>query len=227
MGSSPGDFFLKLPVNLQTTSYLRTVSPNAVHNGVALARICKTLMGRHAVLSEKTGFLLETEGAFSSKKSSQDMTMDDIMLSKHLGYIVRQSPYDIIGPDEVPIVTAALTDPNRFTDQLPLHDLIDKFAASLPENDKGHAPEMWFRAFLEVSVEGLLTLLSGYGIGFEAHGQNTLTVVARDSGRPVRLLLRDFGGIRVSLDRLRTRGLKPEFFQKSVTVKDTMDEVTN
>ena len=60
--SSEKEFFLKLPVNLQTTSYVRTVSPNATSNGVALARVCRALGQKHPVLLEKVCFLLETEG---------------------------------------------------------------------------------------------------------------------------------------------------------------------
>jgi siderophore synthetase component len=44
------------------------------------------------------------------------------------------------------------------------------------------------------------------GVALEAHGQNTL-VVLRD-GRPVRILYRDLGGVRVSARRLRAAGLE-------------------
>jgi siderophore synthetase component len=80
---------------------------------------------------------------------------------------------------------------------------------------------------LDISLEGLLTLLSGYGIGFEAHMQNTITVVSRATATPTRLLLRDFGGIRINMGRLRKRGYSTEFFPMSVTIKESMEEVTN
>ena len=51
----------------------------------------------------------------------------------------------------------------------------------------------------------LMTLL-GRGVALEAHGQNTL-VVLRD-GRPVRVLYRDLGGVRVSPARLRAAGVE-------------------
>ena len=43
-------------------------------------------------------------------------------------------------------------------------------------------------------------------MALEAHGQNTL-VVLRD-GRPVRILYRDLGGVRVSPARLRAAGVE-------------------
>jgi siderophore synthetase component len=45
------------------------------------------------------------------------------------------------------------------------------------------------------------------GVALEAHGQNTL--VALRGGRPVRLLYRDVGAVRVSPARLRAAGLEP------------------
>jgi staphyloferrin A synthase len=45
------------------------------------------------------------------------------------------------------------------------------------------------------------------GIALEAHGQNTLVVLR--GGRPVRIVYRDLGGIRVSGARLRAAGLDP------------------
>jgi siderophore synthetase component len=221
------EYFLKLPVNLQTTSYIRTVSPNATRNGVALARVCRAFGQRHPVLREKTCFLLETEGAFYSVKPVEEMTVEDIAVSKNLAYIVRQSPYSMLSTDELPIVTVALTDNNRLTDKPLIHSLIQTYSSALGGGDLPKGALSWFNAFLDVSLEGLLTLLSGYGIGFEAHMQNTITVVSRATATPTRLLLRDFGGIRINMGRLRKRGYSTEFFPMSVTIKESMKEVTN
>jgi siderophore synthetase component len=219
-------FYLKLPVNLQTTSYFRTVSPNATQNGVALSHIFETLKTRHPVFREKTCFLLEREGAFYSTRSAEDMTAEDIKISKQLGYILRQSPYDFLEPHEKPVVSAALVDNNRLTAMPLIHGYIQQVADHV-----GKAPHEaalnWFECFIENSIEGLITLMSGYGIGFEAHMQNTLTVIDSKTGQPTRLLLRDFGGIRISTQRLRQRGFTPDFFKASVTVRDSMQEVTN
>jgi siderophore synthetase component len=51
----------------------------------------------------------------------------------------------------------------------------------------------------------LLRLLD-LGVGLEAHGQNLLLVTA--SGRPRRLLYRDFGGVRVDVRRLARHGVE-------------------
>ena len=221
------NIFLKLPVNLQTTSYFRTVSPNATQNGVALSKIFRTISKNHSVFNDKTRFLYETEGAYYSPKPSDKMSADDIAVSKHLGYIVRQSPYEVIDPDDIPIVTIALVDHNRLTRRPVLHDLIALHTNAVGAQTLQQGALSWFQSFLDVSVEGLLTLMSRYGIGFEAHMQNTLTVISHTTGTPRSFLLRDFGGIRVSMQRLAQLGITTDFFPMSVTVKDDMQEVRN
>jgi siderophore synthetase component len=63
-------------------------------------------------------------------------------------------------------------------------------------------------------VTGLATVLLppvfgwlALGLALEAHGQNVLGVVRE--GRLTRLLYRDFGGVRVSPQRLRRHGIEP------------------
>ncbi|MFE6052635.1 IucA/IucC family C-terminal-domain containing protein [Kitasatospora sp. NPDC056446] len=51
-------------------------------------------------------------------------------------------------------------------------------------------------AVVAVTVPPLLRMLDR-GVALEAHGQNTLLVLDRDA-RPVRLLYRDLGGVRIS-----------------------------
>jgi siderophore synthetase component len=52
----------------------------------------------------------------------------------------------------------------------------------------------------------LLTVLDR-GVALEAHGQNTLVVLR--AGRPVRIVYRDLGGVRVGAARLRAAGVTP------------------
>lgn len=66
------------------------------------------------------------------------------------------------------------------------------------------APEQFFTDLVRLLLVPLLTLLH-LGVALEAHGQNTLVVLAR--GRPVRLLYRDVGGLRLSPRRLARHGV--------------------
>jgi len=56
------------------------------------------------------------------------------------------------------------------------------------------------------------------GIALEAHGQNLIAVTA--SGRPRRLLYRDFGGVRVSPAALTRNGIEPPPLRGDVACDD-------
>jgi staphyloferrin A synthase len=64
-------------------------------------------------------------------------------------------------------------------------------------------PYAWVEALAALLVPALLTVLRR-GVALEAHGQNTLVVL--EAGRPVRILYRDLGGVRVSAQRLQRAG---------------------
>jgi siderophore synthetase component len=66
-------------------------------------------------------------------------------------------------------------------------------------------PYAWLEGLADVLWPPLLAVLAR-GIALEAHGQNTLVVLRR--GRPVRILYRDFGGVRVSARRLLAAGFE-------------------
>ena len=67
-------------------------------------------------------------------------------------------------------------------------------------------PYAWLESLATILVPPLLTVLDR-GVALEAHGQNTLVVL--DAGRPVRILYRDLGGVRVSPGRLKRAGFDP------------------
>ncbi|HEX5740203.1 MAG TPA: IucA/IucC family C-terminal-domain containing protein, partial [Pilimelia sp.] len=67
-------------------------------------------------------------------------------------------------------------------------------------------PAALLHDLLGVLLPPLLALLAA-GVALEAHGQNLLVVL--EAGRPVRVLYRDFGGVRVSPRRLTAAGFTP------------------
>jgi siderophore synthetase component len=82
-------------------------------------------------------------------------------------------------------------------------------------------PLAYLDRLANVLLPPLLTLL-GYGVALEAHGQNLLLVV--QSGQPMRLLYRDFGGVRVSPARLRRHGIDPPALRGDL-ITDDPDEL--
>jgi siderophore synthetase component len=95
---------------------------------------------------------------------------------RHLAYLRRAAPR--IGPTEAVLPLAALG------------TVLDEVVGD---------PYAWLESLATILVPPLLTVLDR-GVALEAHGQNTLVVL--DAGRPVRILYRDLGGVRVSARRL-------------------------
>lgn len=101
---------------------------------------------------------------------------------RRLAYLRRQAPR--VGPGEVVVPLAALG--------VVLDAMVDD-------------PYAWWENLSLILWPALLAVLER-GVALEAHGQNTLVVLA--GGRPVRILYRDFGGVRVSAARLRAAGVE-------------------
>jgi siderophore synthetase component len=172
---------LKTAVDVQMTSAIRIVSPAAVRNGPVVSALLAELARRTsglAILRERAAGAVLVDGA----------------PHKSLSYVRREAPD--LAPGEVALPLAALAAPSP-SDGRPL---------AVEAVTWGYAGDP--RPFL-ADVAGLLlpaalTMLHA-GVALEAHGQNTL-VVLRD-GRPVRLLYRDVGGVRLSPARLAAAGV--------------------
>ena len=103
---------------------------------------------------------------------------------RRLAYLRREAPRVAPGEVVVPLaVTGALSGAVRAA---------------------GGDPYAWLRDLAVLLWPPLLAVLER-GVALEAHGQNTLVVLR--GGRPVRILYRDLGGVRVSAARLRAAGV--------------------
>ena len=108
---------------------------------------------------------------------------------RRLAYLRRQAP--AVRPEETVVPLAALA-----AGEPPL--IVEAVRG-------GDGPYRWFEDLALILWPPLLAVLDR-GVALEAHGQNTL-VVLRD-GRPIRILYRDLGGVRVSPARLRAAGVE-------------------
>jgi len=124
------------------------------------------------------------------RESRAGAVLIDGVPQRHLAHLHRQAPR--VGPGEtvVPLAALAARDPHT---GLPL--LLEAAAD----------PYAWWHDLTRLLLPPLLTVLDR-GVALEAHGQNTLVVL--DRGRPVRIVYRDLGGVRVSAARLRQAGVE-------------------
>jgi siderophore synthetase component len=81
-------------------------------------------------------------------------------------------------------------------------------------------PAQWLREYAELLLPPLLRL-TARGVALEAHLQNCLPTFV--DGRPHRLALRDFAGLRLHLPRLAAAGHEVELWPGSVVGTDDLD----
>ncbi|KAE8327836.1 hypothetical protein BDV39DRAFT_204550 [Aspergillus sergii] len=135
---------------------------------------------------------------------------------------------------EVASVTGASGDPERtrqisciIREDLELraldHDQALIIAAALyqhpPDSDKTYAEVLfdlntwnkkieWFKLYVESLCDVVLPPLAGYGIGIEAHAQNIVLRVCRQSSELKGFAIRDWGGVRLHKPTLESLGIK-------------------
>ena len=174
---------VKTAVDVLMTSAVRTVSAAAIRNGPVVSDLVRRLtvdLPGFAVMPEVSGGAVLVDGE----------------PCRSLGFLRRRAPRP--GEGEVPVPLSALAAPS-FASGRPL-------VTEAVEIGYGGDPMAYFADLARLVLPPLLTLLHR-GVALEAHGQNTLVLLRH--GRPVRLLYRDFGGIRVSRRRLSAHGIDP------------------
>ncbi|MFC3956902.1 IucA/IucC family C-terminal-domain containing protein [Halovivax cerinus] len=92
---------------------------------------------------------------------------------------------------------------------------------SLVPEGGADAAAAFLRRYAEAIVPDALRLLVAYGVGLEAHLQNC--VVVFDEWKPKRVLVRDYGGLRLCTDRLAEHGCEFEPYPGSVTVDEGVE----
>jgi siderophore synthetase component len=178
---------LKTAVDVQMTSAVRTVSPAAVGNGPPVTAFLAGLAGRVGLDGPAGGLAVLRETAAGA-------VLVDGAPCRSLAVVVRQAPS--VGPGEVVLPLATLAAPVA-AGGAPV------VAGVVAAGYRGD-PVAFVADLAGLLLRATLALLC-VGVALEAHGQNTLVVLR--GGRPVRLLYRDVGGVRISPARLRGHGL--------------------
>ena len=208
---------LKLAIDVQKTSSVRTVPPVEIHDGPRLADVLRDLEGREGF--ESFGFLAETAAACYRPHGVASVD-DGWEGGGSLAALVRTNPHDhrLVDDDSLPVTAASLlaTPPDR---ERPLVcGFVDRFAAASGVDDRS-AAAAFLDAYLGVLLPAQLRLLSEYGIALDMHLQNVCLVFDGDAV-PTATLFRDFGGIRLLADRLAARGIGLELAPASPVLAD-------
>ena len=225
-----GRHHIKAAIDVRMTNAVRVVSPQAAENGPMLTRLLAEIRGREAdfggrfaVLREDVGISYRPpEGCGLDRREADEQ-------SRQLGAILRQDPEDGLGPGEIALPAAALVADSPMGGGPIVAGLIERFAASRPGGDPSGVAAEFIARYAEVTLPGPLTLMVRYGIAVEGHLQNCVPVFRIGDGSPVRMLVRDLGGVRVLADRLAPHGLAANLRAGSATraddARDLLDKI--
>jgi len=207
-GASRTAPMLKLPVSLRLTSVQRTVSPRSARMGPRVSELLLGILAREPALHRRLDIIPERLGLHYQPQPADDER------ARHLGVLYRDNPYSRLAPGELAVPVGSL-----FALDEQQRPLLRQWVALAKGRDDGAALLAFFADYLAIAVPALLGIYLKYGVAFEAHQQNSFMVMDAE-GRPSRLLLRDFGDIRIDRATLHAQGLDLELHDPALTLFD-------
>ncbi|MQA84833.1 MAG: hypothetical protein GEV03_09470 [Streptosporangiales bacterium] len=208
--SPAGDrLFVKTALDVQITSTRRTISAHTTNNGPRYSRLIRQIIGNEPGLAGRVAALHELAGA-SYRGSDERRTRSLSALVRGADEIAET------GSGEVPIPACTLTAYSPHAGTSVLTDLLARHGGR-------DAPLDWLEEYVRLLAPVVLTLMTKYGVGLEAHLQNCVPTFV--DGVPRRMLLRDWGGVRIYPPRLERHGLRIERRPGALTITDSVDRV--
>ncbi|MGH3830790.1 MAG: IucA/IucC family protein [Pseudonocardiaceae bacterium] len=203
---------LKTAVDIRLTTAIRVVSPATAHNGPVVSALLAEICRREHGFGGR--FVSLTELASGSYRPAPGEPPDG---AASLAAIARESPERHTGEGELALPVAALAARSPRGGRPLLAEVLDELA-SAHQRARSDTAERFLASYCDCALPALFTLLSRWGVALEPHGQNAVVVLR--GGLPVRLLYRDFGGIRVSAARLARGGLRPPALLGALATED-------
>lgn len=202
---------LKLALDVRITSVQRTISPRSCAMGPRISALLDEILARDAVLAAGVAIAPELAGLYVPP-ATQDAAVAG------LAAIFRRNPARCIAPSATLIPASALPVPSPVSN-LPF--LLEVLAANCAE--RSAEPTSVFRAYLQTLLRPVLRFHLCYGIALEAHPQNTFLVIDAVR-RAERILLRDFGGMRIHEPTLHAAGFTLRVHPDRLTVTDDREK---
>ncbi|MBO9540143.1 hypothetical protein J7643_06070 [bacterium] len=218
-----GKHHLKTCVNVQTTGAVRIITPQSIHNGPALSALLGAILERESGFGGDFVVLEETAGICYHDPALSDEARHTT--SKNLAALFRENPENHVGPGEIAMAGSSLLAHSPLSARPVVVEAVEAVARAQGLTGLEVAAIAFVQRYAEIALPGFLTLLSRYGVSLEGHLQNSVMVLK--DGAPVRLVMRDFGGVRVLLERLERLGLSVAFHPGSATVTADVEDLRN
>ena len=196
-------FHIKLPVNVQATSAVRTVSTVTTVDGPKLSY----------ALQEMLNIYPELKVAAEPFGEYVDVDAD---LARQLACIVREKP--VLTQEGSTIVSASLVNRNPVDDDV----IVDSYIKWINNELTTESIEQFIRQYTSTLVRPLIAYIQDYGIALEAHMQNT--IVNLGPNYQMNFLVRDLGGSRIDLQTLKQKLPDVEITNESL-IADSIEAV--
>ena len=199
---------IKLPVSLRLTSVQRTVSPKSAVMGPRLTQMLTRIVADEGGFDGTLDIVGEEVGVHYIDPNGDDDR------SRHLSVLFRCNPMSKRSAWLFPVPAGALFADTPVDGRALATELV-----ALSYGDNAYGALQFYKHYVDTVLTAVLGPYLLYGIAFEAHQQNSFMMVDRQC-RPVQLLVRDFGDLRVHGPSLHRAGISLEVFRKGHTVFD-------
>ncbi|MBA8760370.1 siderophore synthetase [Staphylococcus schleiferi subsp. coagulans] len=198
-------FHIKLPMNVQATSAVRTVSTVTTVDGPKLSYQLQEMLDIYPILT----IAAEPYGAHL------DVEAD---LARQFAMIVRYAIEDK-KQNHTQIVTAALTQINPVDGQIVIDSLIEYVYGEISQD----TIVQFMTQYMQALIPPLIGYIQKYGIALEAHQQNTVLQIDKDT-QALSFIVRDLGGSRIEPQTLKQTVPELTVSNQSL-ITDNIDEV--
>ncbi len=218
-----GRSHIKTAVNVQLTGAVRTISRSYAENSSTVSQLLRSIQARENRFDGKFVILEERFGAYYRPTDENLSEAKRKTLERNLGVILRENPEDYVGLGEIAMPGSALLAWSPVSEKPVVAELIEAFATNRGASDLDEAALSFLRAYSEVALPGFLTTMSRYGVSLEGHLQNSI-MVFRD-GQPVRMIMRDLGGVRILRSRIVKQGIDADLYPGSDAEADDVHDL--
>lgn len=188
---------IKLPIAVWMTSELRTLQAKSIHMGPRISTVITRILEVENGFGQRLEIFPEEIGV----RYKNAITQDDNP-GRHLSVVYRASRQAFERSDNcLPVTVASLFTRLPGSGRPLFTDLIERDGVRA----NAQQVENWFREYAKVVTHPVVAIYLMYGIGLEAHQQNTMVLFSPD-GKARSLLIRDFGDGRTYAPLLEGRG---------------------
>ncbi|MEC3885641.1 IucA/IucC family protein [Halobacillus sp. HZG1] len=206
---------LKLAVNSQMTSTVRSISTQTAMNSTVFSKMIQEIKDREPLLGS---FVPLNEWGGAAFRSEEQLK------SRNLTTLIRESLHPHLEDGEVAVAGMSLYAQSPVSGLTILHELVQEFQKK-HHLSRNEASKEFFCHYIQKVLPCYMTMMVKYGVALEGHLQNSVPVFR--NGRLTRFFFRDWGGTRVYPERLRKQGIRPKFAADSVSVSNDRSSMHN